>query len=170
MGCAEFSCERRSRLRTGPIELVSGGHGGPSCALLEEAEFAARLALHGGMGVAASDQDRGDQQGDAGRGDIGHRHVDPLPPTPGAGAGDSPSGRPCAPHRHRPWHVAPPSPTAKPRSPLPQGQRPDACRSFVTLRTLIGGPAYQTRNGSDLCEIACHRKRSRGCLMLVFRF
>ena len=59
MGCAEFWCERRSRLRTGPIELVSGGHGGPSCALLEEAEFAARLALHGGMGVAASDQDRG---------------------------------------------------------------------------------------------------------------
>ena len=31
------------------------------------------------MGVAASDQDRGDQQGDAGRGDIGHWHVDPLP-------------------------------------------------------------------------------------------
>jgi len=48
-------------------------------------------------------------------------------PTPGAGAGDSPSRRPCTPHRHRPWPVAPPSPTAKPRSPLPPGQRPDAC-------------------------------------------
>ena len=83
MGCAEFWCERRSRLRTGPIELVSGGHGGPSCALLKEAEFAAHLALHGGMGVAASDQDRGDQHGDAGRGDIGHRYVDPLPQLPG---------------------------------------------------------------------------------------
>jgi hypothetical protein len=27
------------------------------------------------------------------------------------------------------------------------------CRSFVTRRTLIGGPAYQTRNGSDLSEL-----------------
>jgi hypothetical protein len=27
------------------------------------------------------------------------------------------------------------------------------CRSFVTQRTLIGGPAYQTPNGSDLCEL-----------------
>ena len=27
------------------------------------------------------------------------------------------------------------------------------CRPFVTGRTLIGGPAHQTRNGSDLCEI-----------------
>jgi hypothetical protein len=30
------------------------------------------------------------------------------------------------------------------------------CRPFVTQRTLIGGPAHQTRNGSDLCEIPCH--------------
>ena len=35
------------------------------------------------MGVAASDQDRGDQHSDAGTGDIGHRHVDPLHKRPG---------------------------------------------------------------------------------------
>jgi len=31
--------------------------------------------------------------------------------------------------------------------------RAQHCRPFVTWRTLIGGPAYQTRNGSDLCEL-----------------
>jgi hypothetical protein len=36
--------------------------------------------------------------------------------------------------------------------PRPAG-RLQPCRSFVTWRTLIGGPAYQTRNGSDLSEL-----------------
>ena len=40
-------------------------------------------------------------------------------------------------------------PCAQPR---PAG-RLQPCRSFVTRRTLIGGPAHQTRNGSDLSEL-----------------
>ena len=74
--------QRRSRLRTGSVELVCVGHRRPARSLLEKAEFAARLAPHVGLGVAAGDQERGDQRGDAGRGDIGHRHVDPLPQHP----------------------------------------------------------------------------------------
>ena len=38
---------------------------------------------------------------------------------------------------------------AQPRS----AGRLQPCRFFVTRRTLIGGPAHQTRNGSDLCEL-----------------
>ena len=45
--------------------------------------------------------------------------------------------------------LAPPELRAQP---WPAG-RVQSCRSFVTQRTLIGGPAYQTRNGSDLCEL-----------------
>jgi hypothetical protein len=36
--------------------------------------------------------------------------------------------------------------------PRPAG-RLQPCRSFVTQRTLLGGPACQARNGSDLCEL-----------------
>jgi hypothetical protein len=31
----------------------------------------------------------------------------------------------------------------------------------------MGGPAYLTRNGSDLCEIAYDDKRSRKCIPLL---
>jgi hypothetical protein len=45
--------------------------------------------------------------------------------------------------------LAPPELRAQPR---PAG-RVQPRRSFVSRRTLIGGPAHQTRNGSDLCEL-----------------
>jgi hypothetical protein len=62
--------------------------------------------------------------------------------------------------------LAPPEPRAQPRP---------ACfvqhyRSFVSRRTLIGGPAHQTRNDSDLCELLVIASNLAGAFRLPSAF
>ena len=62
--------------------------------------------------------------------------------------------------------LAPPEPRAQPR---PAG-RVQPCRSFVSRRTLIGGPAHQTRNDSDLCELLVIASNLAGAFRLPSAF
>ncbi len=62
--------------------------------------------------------------------------------------------------------LAPPEPRDQPR---PAGFV-QHCRSFVSRRTLIGGPAHQTRNGSDLCELLVIASNLAGAFRLPSAF
>lgn len=82
----------RSRLGTGPLEdswlrvrvfqKLRLRHRCPTGSLLEKTEFATLPTAHAGLGVAALQQESGDQGCGPGRGDVSHRHIDPLPQHP----------------------------------------------------------------------------------------